>query len=304
MRKLPILIALIVLSVAQLSSAESGFKYLKPTTYDQGTSLTIAGKSRHYFVVDADNKVSVTVEGPSQLKIMSRLQLRSEEATPDYSFDVMIEGSKKAKTVHHTSRLSEKAESGSDGPQYLGVLRSKVVDIPSGKHNVSISVPDGSQEVLFIRLSQKTNEFTGGTAVIAMTPFEYTSEVEMVSDEVIYPYYRISSTERAALRLVGPATLKVLSRIEFSPEMKGTQKWKVQVLEDGKLKKAYHLSAGSSDVIQYRNPAPLLPSRAETFFVEIPEGEHVYEFRMEDDSRTVLLRFLMPKAELDGDKRK
>jgi hypothetical protein len=301
MRKLSLLLALIVLSMAQLSSAESGFKYVKPTTYDQSTKLTIAGKSRHYFVVDADNHVSVTVEGPSQLKVMSRLQLSSETASPDYSYDVLIEGSKKPKSVHHTSKLSEKAD-GVEGAKFIGVLRSKILDIPSGKHSVTITVPEGSKEVMYIRLSQKTNEFTGGTAVIAMTPFEYTSEIELVSDEVVYPYYRISTTDRAALRLVGPATLKVLSRIEFSPEMKGNQKWKVQVMEDGKLKKAYHLSAGSSDVIQYRNPAPLLPSRAETFFVEVPEGEHVYEFRMEDDPRTALMRFLMPKTELDGEK--
>lgn len=304
MRHSFLILALIFISLAAKSNAETGFQYLKPTTFDQSTKITVAGKSRTYFVLDKDSHLTVLVDGPSQLKIMSRLDLPSEKAEPDYSLEVRIEGSKKPRTIHHTSKLSEKTESTPGSTGNIGVLRSKVIDIPSGKHNVTIGLPEGSGDKVYVRLSQKTNEFTGGTAVVAMTPFEFTTEVELVSEEIVYPYYRVGTTDRAALRLVGPATLKVLSRIEYSPEMKGNQKWKVQVLEDGALKKSYKLSAGSSDVIQYRNPVPLLPSRAETFFVEIPQGEHVYEFRMENDARTALLRFLLPKAELDGEEKK
>jgi len=302
MRNTIILLALVVSSLAPCSFAEDGFVFLKPTTFDQDVKLTIAGKSRTYFVLDKDSRLNVTVDGPSQLKIMSRLDLPSATVQPDYEIEVQVEGTKKARSIHHTSKLSEKAESVSGTTSFIGVLRSKVIDIPSGKHNVIVRVPEGSTDKVYVRLSQKTNEFTGGTAVVAMTPFEFTSEVELISEEVAYPYYRIGSTDRAALRLIGPATLKVLSRIEFSPEMKGSQKWKIQVMEDGKLKKNYSLSAGSSDVIHYKNPSQLLPSRAETFFVEVPEGEHVYEFRMADDPRTSLMRFLLPKAELEGEK--
>lgn len=302
MRNTIILLALVVGSLAPCSFAEDGFVFLKPTTFDQDVKLTIAGKSRTYFVLDKDSRLSVSVDGPSQLKIMSRLDLPSATVQPDYEIEVQVEGTKKARSIHHTSKLSEKAESVSGTASYIGVLRSKVIDIPSGKHNVVVRIPEGSTDKVYVRLSQKTNEFTGGTSVVAMTPFEFTNEVELVSEEVVYPYYRIGASDRAALRLIGPATLKVLSRIEFSPEMKGSQKWKIQVMEDGKLKKNYSLSAGSSDVIQYKSPSPLLPSRAETFFVEVPEGEHVYEFRMVDDPRTSLMRFLLPKAELEGEK--
>lgn len=300
MRKVLISFLLFIVAIAPCSFAEDGFVYLKPTTFDLSTKLTVAGKSRTYFVLDKDNRIHVTVDGPSQLKVMSRLSLPNASAQPDYKIEVLMEGSKKARVIHHTSKLSEKAETASIESAFIGVLRSKVIDIPSGKHSLVIQVPDGSTDVVFVRLSQKTNEFTGGTSVIAMTPFEYSKEVELVSEEVTYPYYRIGATDRVALRLVGPATLKVLSRIEFSPEMKGSQKWKIQVLEDGKLKKNYSMSAGQSDVIQYRSPSPLIPSRAETFFVEVPEGEHVYEFRMADDNRSSLLRFLLPQSELVG----
>ncbi len=282
-------------------AADSGFDYLKPSTFDRSTKLTVAGKERTYFVLDKDSQISVIVEGPSQLKIMSRMELPVASAEPDYTIEVRMEGSKRVRSIHHTSKISEKVEGESGQTPNVGVLRSKIIDIPSGKHTVNLRVPDGSTDRVYVRLSQKTNEFTGGTAVVAMTPFEYSAEVELISDELFYPYYRVGNTDRAALRLVGPATLKVLSRIEFTPEMKGSQKWKVAVLEDGKMKKSYNLSAGSSDVIHYKTPSPNMPSRAETFFVEIPAGEHVYEFRMPEDTRTALLRFLMPKTDLAGE---
>lgn len=297
------LLAFVVLALGNCAVAEDGFLYLKPTTFDVSTKLVIAGKSRTYFVLDKDNQITVDVEGPSQLKVMSRLELKNETATPDYTINVVMEEGKKPRAIHHTSKISEKADLSDKSAGMIGVLRAKVIDVPSGKHSIVLSLPEGSTDKVYVRLSQKTNEFTGGTAVVAMTPFEYTTAVDLVTNETAYTYYRIGSADRAALKLVGPATLKVLSRIEFGPDMQGSQRWRVQVLEDGNVKRSYSLAAGTSDVIQYRTPEKLVPSRAETFFVEVPAGEHVYEFRIPDDRRTSLLRFLMPTDELAGDKK-
>jgi hypothetical protein len=302
MSKIVLLSALILFAQTDLC-AEGSFVFLKPTTFDQSVKLTVSGKSRQYYVVDRESRLTVTISGPSELKIMSRLELHSQSATPDYSFEVTNEETKKTKTVHHSSKYSEKSEFADKSDSFLGVLRSKVIDIPSGSHTYVVHVPESSSERVFVRLSQKTNEFTGGTSVVAITPFEYTSPIDLVSNETVYTYYRIGGVERAALRLVGPATLKVLSRLEYTPEMKGTQKWKVQVIEDGTPKKSYALAGNTSDVNQYAKPCNLLPSRAETFFVEIPDGEHVYEFRLPEDARTSLLRFLLPKQELAGEKK-
>lgn len=301
MRKYVILALLTSGLLVSAIAADNGFKYLKPSYFDQMMKLTIAGKSRTYFVLTEYSQVSVTVEGPSQLKVMSRLELKSANETPNYTLEVSIDDGKKPRLVRHTSKLSEKADMSDGSEGYLGVLRSKVLDIPSGKHEVVIKLPKGSKDRVLVRLSQKTNEFTGRTSVVPMTPFEYTSAVDLVTNETIYTYYRVGGEDRVALHLVGPATLKVLSRIEFGPEMKGSQRWRLQLIEDGKLKKTYSLAASTSDVIQYKLPSKFVPSRAETFFVEVPAGEHVYEFRLPDDRRTSLLRFLLPSKELTGD---
>jgi hypothetical protein len=296
-----ILLSFMALTATSGFSADGSFVFLKPTTFDQSVKLTVSGKARQYYVLDRECQLTVTISGPSELKIMSRLELKSQTATPDYSFEITNEETRKTKTVRHSSKYSEKTDFPDKSGAFLGVLRSKIVDIPSGTHTYMIHVAESSSDRIFVRLSQKTNEFTGGTSVVAITPSEFTSSVDLISNETVYTYYRIGSADRAALRLVGPATLKVLSRLEYTPEMKGAQKWKVQVIEDGTPKKSFALSGNTSDVNQYVKACNLLPSRAETFFVEIPEGEHVYEFRLPEDARTSLLRFLLPRKELAGE---
>ena len=131
-----------------------------------------------------------------------------------------------------------------------------------------------------------------------MTPAEYTTAVDLVSHEETSAYYRVGTGHQVALKLVGPVTLKVLSRIEFDANMNGRQKWKVRVVEDGKTKGTYSLDSRKSEVTTYREKSALVASRAETFYVEVPAGEHRYEFTLPENHRTVLLRFLLPKNEL------
>ncbi|MBU1636329.1 hypothetical protein KKC97_01515 [bacterium] len=293
------LLALIVAFVS-ITLAQSGFQYRKPSSFDEDIQLIISGKTRHYFVLDQDSHVEVTVKGPSKLKVMSRLVLADKQESGDYQFIYQLDDSKKLKTVSHKTVLSDKVEYKDSHEGGVSVLRKRIIDVPRGSHTYRFSLPVDSKHTLFMRFSQKTNEFTGGTPVVAMTPFQYTTSVDLVSREESYTYYRVSDKDRVVLKLVGPATMKVLSRIEFDSQMQGKQKWKIQLLEDGSEKRVYNLSATKSEVNAYREEIDLVPSHAEIFFIEIPKGEHVYEFKLPENHRSAILRFLLPESQLDG----
>ncbi len=83
--------------------------------------------------------------------------------------------------------------------------------------------------------------------------------------------------------------------------MNGRQKWRVQVVEDGKVKSTHSMSATRSELTTYRETSPFVPSRAGILFIEVPEGKHYYEFRLPDNHRTALLRFLLPEKQLEGE---
>ncbi len=294
------LLALIVAFVS-IALARSGYRYHKPSNFDKDIHLIISGKTRHYFVLEKDLQVEVTVKGPSKLKVMSRLVLDAKQESDSYKFNYQIDDSKKLRTISHETVISAKAEYKDTRETGIAVLRKHILEVPRGKHTYRFTIPEGSANTAYLRFSQKTNEFTGGTPVVAMTPFEFTTSIDLVSREQSYTYYRVSEQDRVALKLVGPATLKVLSRIEYDSQMQGKQKWKVQLMEDGSERRTYNLSATKSEINVYREDIDLVPSRAETFYIEIPKGEHVYEFKLPENHRSAIFRFLLPKSQLDGE---
>lgn len=276
-----------------------GFIFFTPSSFDSKTELLISGKRREYFALQEGQQIELKIKGPSRLKVISRVALKSAADSSQYTYLVLRKGSRKTLTFSHTAHASDKASFVGDLQGALGVSRTKIIDIPRGEHTYVVYLPKGIQHKLFLRFALDTNAFTEGTPVVAMTPSEFTTQVDLVSGEDVSSYYRIGTGHHAAIKLIGPATLKVMARIEFDETMTGRQKWKVQVTEDGKVKGTYVLAATRSDVSVYRDPTALVASRAETFYVEIPAGEHRYEFTMPDNHRTTLLRFLLPENQLE-----
>jgi hypothetical protein len=300
MKRLIIIILLaLIAAFVSIALATSGFRYHKPSAFDKDQQLVISGKTRHYFILEGDSQIDVAVDGPSKLKVMSRLALAQNTNSSDYAYEYLLDDGKNAKQISHKTTPSTVAEYSDKRVASIGVLRTHVIEVPGGKHTYKFRLPQGISQTIYMRFSRQTNEFTDGTPVIAMTPFEFTSSVDIVTQEQSYTYYRVGEKDRVVLKLVGPSTLKVLSRIEYDPNMQGKQKWKVQVLEDGAQKRVYSLSSSKSDVHAYRETTNLVPSRAETFYVEVPAGEHVYEFKLPENHRSSIFRFLMPKSQLD-----
>jgi hypothetical protein len=302
MKRLIIIILLaLIAAFVSIALATSGFRYHKPSSFDKDQQLVISGKTRHYFILEGEAEIAVAVDGPSKLKVMSRLAMAQGADSGDYSLEYLLDDTKNAKQISHKTAPSIKAGYADKRAASIGLLRTHVLDVPRGKHTYKFRLPQGAAQTVFMRFSQQTNEFTDGTPVIAMTPFEFTSSVDLVTKEESYTYYRVSEKDRIVLKLVGPSTLKVLSRIEYDSNMQGKQKWKVQVLEDGAVKSVYNLSSTKSDINTYRETTNLVPSRAETFYVEIPSGEHVYELKLPENHRSSIFRFLMPKSQLEGE---
>lgn len=292
-----LLTLLMCLSPVAAQNVSAGYRFVAPASFDRKVELLISGKRREYYALDQGKQVQIVLQGPSKLRVVSRVLLNSPTDTADYGYVVERRGGKTF-TIVHSAGLSDKALMAGEGTKIVGESRSKVIDVPQGDQTFVFTLPKGAKRSVIVRFAVETNEFTAGAPVVAMTPTEFTKEVDLLSGEKSVPYYRIGTGYSTALKIIGPATVKVLSRIEFDQSMNGKQKWNVQVSEDGKVKATYPLSAARSDTISYHDSSPLAASWAETFFVEVPQGEHRYEFTLPDNHRTVLLRFLLPKNQL------
>ena len=294
-----VLFALLIttLSPVMAQGVSTGYRFIAPASFDRKVELLISGKRREYYALDQNKQIQITVKGPSKLRVVTRVLLDSPKDTADYSYIVERKGGKTF-TIVHSAGLSDKALLAGEGAKVVGESRSKVIDVPQGDQTFVFTLPRNGKRTLIARFAVETNQFTAGAPVVAMTPTEFTKEVDLTSGEKTVPYYRVGTGFNVSLHIIGAATVKVLSRIEFDQAMTGKQKWKVQVNEDGKVKATYPLSAGRSDTIAYHDSSPLVASWAETFFIEVPTGDHRYDFTLPDNHRTALLRFLLPKNQL------
>jgi hypothetical protein len=293
-----LLVMAAAVSIGWSKTKSDGFRYVTPLKYDQKVNVLVSGKNREYFALEPGKQIELKLQGPSRLKILSRALLSSASDSVEYTFLVARKSSRTTVTFTHATHASDKIAVAGANADVVGVMRNKIVDVPRGDQHYILYLPRNAKRKLLFRFALSTNEFTNGTPVSAMTPTEYTTEVNLISREEIAEYYRLGGTDKIALKLIGPATLKVLTRVEFDSNMTGRQKWRVQVVEGEKVKATYLLSARKSESVSYKDVSAMVASRAETFFVEIPAGEHRYEFRLPDNHRTVLMRFLMPKNQL------
>jgi hypothetical protein len=280
-------------------SESDGFRFFAPFSYDAKMEVLVSGKRREYFVLEEGHRIEIKVQGPSRLKVVSRVILKSAADSTEYTYLALRKDSRKTLTFSHRTYASDKVGFVGVGEGAISVSRNKIVEIPRGEHVYSLYLPKGSGHKLLLRFALDTRAFTNGTRVVAVTPGEFTTQVDLVTAEEVSSYFRIGTGEHVALTLIGPATLKVMARIEFNVSMTGKQKWKVLVTEDGRVKSTYSLTSVKSDITTYREASDRVASRAEVFYVEIPAGEHGYEFSMPENHRTTLLKFLLPETQLE-----
>ncbi|MBU0508523.1 hypothetical protein KKH27_06800 [bacterium] len=299
LRNFFVLLTLIAVCVVDAGAKSGSLTYFKPAAFDREAAVLVSGKMRNYYVLEADTKIELQVKGPSRLMILSRAVADEPSESVKYKFLALRKKSRKALSISHESHTSDKVVFSGDREGHISFARKKYIDVPKGDHTYTIYLPKGAKGTLLMRFARETTAFTSGTQVVAMTPAEFTTQVDLVAREESTTYYRIGTGYGSTVELIGPATLKVLSRIEYDANMSGKQKWRVRVLEDGRVKGTYSLASRKSGVTTYREPSSLVASQAETFFVEIPEGKHRYEFVLPENHRTVLLKFLLPKSQLE-----
>lgn len=296
------ILGLLTLSLVLAASAPAktgGVNYFKPTAFDRSVDVLVSGKVRNYYLLESDSKIEIQVKGPSRLMILSRGVTDNSEENVKYTFLALRKKSRRALRISHEARITDKIVFSGDTEGHITYSRKKFIDVPKGEQTYTFYLPKGAANKVLLRFAVETNAFTTGTPVVEMTPAHFTAQVDLVTREESTTYYRIGTGFSTTVELVGPATLKVLSRIEFDANMSGKQKWRVRVLEDGKVKGTYSLAASKSVVTAYKEPSSLVASQAEVFYVEIPEGPHRYEFTLPENHRTGLLRFLLPEKQLN-----
>jgi hypothetical protein len=286
--------------ILSATKAQNGFtwKSFKPDKSPARIKLSVMGKELNYYPLEKGQEILVTVEGPTRLKVLTRIEF-GEEASGEKSYYLRYQrdGEKKYK-FRRIATASPTAVLADSPAIHLGTSRSIYLKVPAGKHTYRFYVGSKAAYRLFLRFYERTTKVESKPENVAIEPVQFTSAVPLVLREDEVTYYRVGNQDSLKLSIIGPTTVKVLARLEFDPTMFAEQKFRIQVYEDGLIKQIYPLRSKQSEVAEYREISTKVVGNGAKFYIEIPRGKHEYKFEIVDNNRTVLLRFYIPRDDL------
>ena len=292
---------LIVIALTCPLWAKSQYSLLKPDKHGKIVKIRVKGKDWTYFKLDRKNPLEIVIDGTVKLKIITRLNMKGYQTGDkvDYTIYSVIDGEK----THYTrsAEISKGIKFSQSGEGTIGTGENIIIDLPNGKHKIKLYLAKRDKKEIYVRLLKRNAKLHAKAKRVAMNPQEYTNMVKILVKEKQYDYYRVGPQDSLILRIIGPATVKVLSRLEYDLTMNGDKKYRTQVYENGGLKNTFLLNTVLSEVAVYaEHYADKSLSRADHFYIEVPPGEHIYTFRVLDSGRSAILKFYIPQSALDN----
>ncbi|MBC8277806.1 MAG: hypothetical protein H8E46_06215 [FCB group bacterium] len=296
-------ILLLFVLIALITPVEGRVKYtfIKPDKHGKMVKIQVKGKDRTYYRLDNKRSLELNVKGPTTLKVISRLNMRDKKAGEKIDYKIYCTHNGKKTHFTKSAVISKGIEFGHSGEGNIGTGETFVLNLPSGENIIKLYLGKKDESIVYIRPLKELDQVISGTKRVAIDPAEYSKEVMILVKESEYDYFRIGNNDSLKLKIIGPATLRVMSRLEYDITMNGEKKYRMQVYEDGGLKNTFLLNTiiSQSAVYAETNTNKIL-SRADDFFVEVPAGEHNYTFIVLDSGRSALLKFYIPEEALSN----
>lgn len=222
-----------------------------------------------YFLLEEGRYAEFEAEGPAFLRIYTRLVYEGIEPGPATYKMILSRDEEEERIIRKETEPSPQS-------RYKGVpvgkWRSIWVEVPPGKHRYQLfllSAPSGKVAVRVVPAHPPR-----WTEVL---PLDAPQEMKAVEDERVVTYYRVAPGAPLRVRVTGPVRLKIIARLNFSPEMGDEATFALSIREGGKEVRRESFSTYRSQVVRYENAPDLVPSRAESLYLQVPEGAHTYE---------------------------
>ncbi len=289
--------------VSPAFSEKSKKKWVEVTP-SVATSVEIKGNksSSNYYFLDKTAPVSIKVVGPGSLKVFTRTEFSAGTKEAIYGLSVVRDG-KKRFLISRTAKLSPAKIAGKE--TRLGEQKSVTFKVPKGTHEFQLLLPSDSKSAAYARFEFAEKPLPKPTPeevkYIPFLPRKFGDEVRILVKEEEYIYYRIDKSSKVELEVIGPAILKLVSRLEFDHTMQNEKHYRLQINSQNELVQTIPLKGKVSAAASYRKPTDLLIGRGDASYLTVPEGKHRYVVISPDKNSSVLLRFYLPEKALGNE---
>ncbi len=290
----------IIAATALVVSSMTGAGKSVPVVPTNGTSLAVltGGHERTYYSLSGKQNLQVELDGPGKLVIQSRLMLNpGAKGAERYSL-IILEKGKPVASPETQTELSKARTKKGNAP--LGKTRKVVIKVPAGTHVYQVALGKTGAQGAALRFS-----FIGGKGrrkLVNLEALSYHKVVTAVVKEKLITYYVSSKDQRVQLRIIGPTRLQVAARLNFDSKMKGQQRYSIAVMEGEKRILLKPLATTKALGATYREWKEVTPGKVNTFYLDVPSGEHRYSFRLQEAlANTVSLKFSVPEKDLSNE---
>jgi len=297
MKKL--LILLTVIAIIYPAAAKNSYTFFKPEKYGKSVKITVKGKNWSYFQLDKKTELEFSVEGPAELKFITRLNMDSFKPGQKVDYKVLCKLDDKKTHYTQSAIISKGVSLAKDGKEQIGEAQEFSLSFGKGGHKVKLYLERGDKSVIYIRPVKVKKQVSTEIRRTTIDPRSYSKEVKILVKEKEFDYFRVGGQDSLKLEVIGPTTIKAFSRLEYDNTMNGEKKYRLQVYEDSKLKNTFLLNTIISETAVYAQPnSNKILSRGDDFFIEVPKGKHYYTFKVLDSGRSALMKFYIPEKDL------
>lgn len=294
-----ILFLFLLTALVVLPARAADWKSFQPAEDAGTTSIMIGDKELKYGHFTRDEPLTFSIEGPTRVKILTRVRMPYHTESVDYAVSVTRDG------VHVETH--EKTAGPIEGGFYIGfnnmcpgVIRRIYIDVPTGTHGYELRAT-GAYSVdarLFERAESKPSR-------VSLAPSEYESVETLFYRDKELTYYVLTKDVPVLLDVVGPTSIKVNTRLLYDATMLGEQTYVVGVRESGSSATAdgaeslYKIDAEPSETVVCRDRSDVIPGALRHFMLDVPTGAHTYEFRLVDTvAGGLAIKFYIPRGDL------
>jgi hypothetical protein len=257
-----------------LAQSKTKYKAFKPSRAGDGVFLKSDSKRYRYYVLEEGKAIYLDVTGPAKIKLRSRADLGGLKSG-DYDLYVWegkeLIGGRKAETSKSKLIL--------DGAnEHVGLARDIFFKVPRGNHIYSISARSEKIDKFYLRFYQEKKS-KKKPVYIPYRPYDYSQEIKLKTQKSEIPYYLVKEDGGARLKVIGPTRIRIYCRANFNTSIEEKSKFALGAYENGKSIEKFTGIAKKSQKVAFSDLPDQIPSTLHKFYLDIPSGEHIYEFK-------------------------
>jgi hypothetical protein len=244
----------------------------------------VTKKKDSYSILAKNQPVTLTVEGPTYLRIYTRIPWHDRSAKHEMYKVILQENEIDEKIITLESERSEVSKGKNGVP--MSKWRSFYIEVPDGQNSYRLIHWSSPRDTILLKFAYESPKKWKDIAAT-----EYLSVMEAIEEERFVTYYELPHDRSVTLRIEGPTKLKVISRLNYDAQTVGEQNYTLIVEDNGEIEK-FPIKCYKSEIITYADRKDIVPSAAKRSYINVADGLHTLHFRLSGTiAKSISLRF-------------